>query len=273
MKIRTKGLAVLACAVTVAGTTVGIAGASGRPERPAGAAPADGAVGAPADGAPPSVPAHPRTSNLTCNSLTFAWDASTDDVGVAGYDIYHDGQFMKSVDGTTTSTILTVVPNAQWGLYVNAGDAAGNLSQASDTVNITVPPCQADSVPPTTPGNLKGRASGTTVTLTWSPSTDNVGVVAYDVYRNGSLAGTLTGTPPGTTFTDSGLAASKPYDYTVVARDAQGRLPAPAQGSGAMRSPGAGDRPRRGVLPATPAPVASSRCQGPRAADRKKEMT
>ena len=32
--------------------------------------------------------------------MTFAWNASTDDVGVAFYDVYHDGQLMKSVSGT-----------------------------------------------------------------------------------------------------------------------------------------------------------------------------
>ncbi|MEK8110348.1 hypothetical protein NKG94_50550 [Micromonospora sp. M12] len=41
--------------------------------------------------------------------MTFAWNASTDNVGVAFYDIYHDGQQMKTVSGSTLSTSLTVV--------------------------------------------------------------------------------------------------------------------------------------------------------------------
>ncbi|MGC4816961.1 PQQ-dependent sugar dehydrogenase [Micromonospora sp. DT63] len=173
------------------------------------------------DSQPPTPPGNPRVSGLTCNSVTFAWNASTDNVAVAFYDIYHDGQLMTSVSGGTLSASLTVVPGATWGLYVNARDAAGNVSQASATVTITPPPCQADTVPPSTPTQLTGTASGTTVTLRWTASSDNVGVRAYDVYRNGVKIGTVTGAPPATTFTDSGLAANTTYQYQVLARDGQ----------------------------------------------------
>ncbi|MET8530116.1 PQQ-dependent sugar dehydrogenase, partial [Micromonospora sp. NPDC005172] len=176
------------------------------------------------DTQPPSTPGSPRVSGLTCNSVTFAWNASTDNVAVAFYDVYHDGQLIKSVSGSTVSTSLTVVGGATWGLYVNARDAAGNVSQASSTVSISPPPCQADTQVPTAPQQLTGVASGTTVTLSWVASTDNVGVAAYDVYRAGVKVGTVAGTPPATTFIDSGLAATTAYQYYVVARDAQGNV-------------------------------------------------
>jgi glucose/arabinose dehydrogenase len=155
--------------------------------------------------------------------VTFSWAASTDDVGVAFYDIYHDGQQMTTVSGSTLSTVLTVVPGANWGLYVNARDAAGNVSQASRTVSIAVPQCQADTVAPNRPTNLRATATGTTVALTWTGSTDNVAVTAYDVYRNRIKAGTVavSGSNPGTSFTDSGLSAKATFGYYVVARDAQ----------------------------------------------------
>ncbi len=181
-------------------------------------------VNAGADTTPPSVPANQKATNLTCNSVTFSWDASTDNVGVTAYDVYHDGQLIKSVSGTTLSTSFAVVQLVPWGLYVNARDAAGNVSQASDTVNITPPACQVDTQPPTAPGSLKGTVSGTTVTLNWTASTDNVGVTAYDVYRNGALVGTVSGqgSPPATTFVDAGLSPNTTYPYYVVARDAAG---------------------------------------------------
>lgn len=172
------------------------------------------------DTSPPSVPGNPRVSGLLCDAVTFTWDAATDDVGVAHYDVYHDGQLMTTVSGSTLSTGLVVVPGATWGLYVNARDAAGNVSQASTTVPITPPQCQDDTTAPTTPTGLAGSASGTTVTLRWTASTDDVGVRAYDVYRGSGKVGTVTGTPPATTYTDSGLAAATTYQYTVVARDA-----------------------------------------------------
>ncbi len=179
------------------------------------------------DTTPPSVPGSPRVSNLTCSSASFAWNASTDNVGVIAYDVYHDGQQMTSVSGTTLSTTLTVVPGATWGLYVNARDAAGNVSQASTTVTITPPPCQTDTQPPSAPTGPTATASGTTVTLSWTAATDNVGVRAYDVYRGGSKVGSVTGTdavPPTTSFVDSGLTASTTYTYAVAARDAAGNV-------------------------------------------------
>jgi glucose/arabinose dehydrogenase len=184
-----------------------------------------------ADAKPPTAPANPRVSNLVCDAVTFAWDAATDDVGVTAYDIYHDGQFIKQVSGTTLSDRVTVVPGVKWGMYVNARDAAGNVSQASDTVTIAVPQCAPDTVPPTAPTGLSGVADGTTANLTWTSSTDDVGVRAYDIYRDGAKVGSVTGAgsnPPATAFIDSGLAAATTYRYVVTARDAQDNESAPS---------------------------------------------
>ncbi len=180
-----------------------------------------------ADTQPPSVPGGPRATDLTCSSVTFAWNAATDNVGVAFYDVYHDGQLMTSVSGMTLSTNLAVVAGVTWGLYVNARDAAGNVSQASSTVPIAPPQCTVDTTPPTAPGSLAGTPSGTSVTLAWTASTDNIGVRAYDVYRDDTKIGSMTGAAaaaPETSYLDSGLAASTTYRYRVVARDAQANV-------------------------------------------------
>ncbi|NUS62052.1 MAG: glucose dehydrogenase, partial [Saccharothrix sp.] len=179
------------------------------------------------DTTPPTAPANPRTSNLTCTGVTFSWSASTDDVAVAFYDVYHDGQLMTSVPGTALSANLTVTPGATWGLYVNARDAAGNVSQASSTVTITVPQCQADTTPPSTPTGVTATASGTSVTVRWSPATDNVGVTGYEVLRDGVQVGSTSGATT-TSFTDSGLTANTRYEYRVRARDAQANRSTPS---------------------------------------------
>ena len=184
----------------------------------------------------PSVPADPRVSNLTCNAVTFAWNAASDDTGVTAYDVYHDGQLIKTVSGSTLSTGLTVVPGAAWGLYVNARDAAGNVSQASATVPITPPQCQVDTQKPTPPTGLSATPSGTTMSLRWTAATDNVAVRAYDVFRGGVQVGTVNGTAsttPATTFIDSGLAPTTTYSYTVTARDAAGNASAPSTAASA----------------------------------------
>ena len=81
-----------------------------------------------------------------------------------------------------------------------------------------------DTTPPSAPTNLAVTGvTSSTVSLSWTASTDNVGVTGYDVYRNSALAGTTT---TATTFTDTGLSASTAYNYSVVATDAAGNLSA-----------------------------------------------
>ncbi|MBC7954752.1 MAG: PQQ-dependent sugar dehydrogenase [Cytophagales bacterium] len=168
----------------------------------------------------PSVPSNLRLDNLACRSATLSWSASTDNVGVAFYDIYHDGQAITTVGGGTLSTQITLTPGVRWGIYVNGRDAAGNVSQASTSYNVTVPQCTSDTEQPSTPSGLTGSVSGTSATLRWNTSTDNVGVAGYEIYRNDSRIGSTS----GTTYTDSGLSANTAYRYQVAARDAQNNI-------------------------------------------------
>ena len=79
----------------------------------------------------------------------------------------------------------------------------------------------ADEENPSVPQNLAVTGvTQSTVGLSWSSSTDNVGVVAYDVYMGGSLDGSSA----GTTYTSSGLEWGTAYQFTVRARDAAGNV-------------------------------------------------
>jgi uncharacterized protein YkwD/chitodextrinase len=83
------------------------------------------------------------------------------------------------------------------------------------------PPPPADTTAPSAPGTLTATSpSASQITLTWGGATDNVAVTGYRVYRGGVQVGTTT----STTYTDSGLAASTPYSYTVRAYDAASNL-------------------------------------------------
>src|SRR5206468_12680832 len=110
------------------------------------------------------------------------------------YDVYQQGQFVKSVDGNTFSTTVTkLTPTASYGFYVNARDGAGNVSQASNTVSVTTPPSVVDHQPPTVPGNVRlSTVTANSVALVWDPATDNVGVTGYTVYRGGTPVATAT---------------------------------------------------------------------------------
>jgi hypothetical protein len=82
----------------------------------------------------------------------------------------------------------------------------------------------SDTTAPTAPTSL--AASGTTQTttnLSWTASTDNVGVTGYDVYQGATLKGSTT---TATTFAVTGLTASTAYTFTVKAKDAAGNISA-----------------------------------------------
>ncbi|MCP4457809.1 MAG: S8 family serine peptidase [Cytophagales bacterium] len=77
----------------------------------------------------------------------------------------------------------------------------------------------ADTQAPTTPSNLAASSvAETTLTLSWTASTDNVGVTGYDVYQGASNLGTVTGTSANIT----GLTAGTAYAFSVIAKDAAG---------------------------------------------------
>jgi hypothetical protein len=85
------------------------------------------------------------------------------------------------------------------------------------------PPPPPDTTPPTQPGNpTKTSSTQTSVSMSWAPSTDNVGVTSYVVYRNGSGIAFTPGSQ--TNYTDTGLACGTTYTYGVRAGDAAGNV-------------------------------------------------
>ena len=98
----------------------------------------------------------------------------------------------------------------------------------------------ADTSPPSVPGGLIAATSGSTVNLSWTASSDNVGVSRYDLYRSTSAGFTPSpanriGQPTGTSYTDPSLAAGS-YYYRVAAEDAAGNLSAPSNEANATVS-------------------------------------
>ncbi|WP_030454022.1 GH12 family glycosyl hydrolase domain-containing protein [Herbidospora cretacea] len=91
----------------------------------------------PTDTTPPSTP-----SNLTASGTNLSWNASSDNVGVAGYRIYRrqgtSGSFSQVATSTSTSYAATgLAASTTYQFYVSAYDAAGNVSGQSNTVSVT----------------------------------------------------------------------------------------------------------------------------------------
>ncbi|MFC1431924.1 glycoside hydrolase family 6 protein [Streptacidiphilus sp. N1-3] len=192
----------------------------------ANAYPALGSTGGGTDTTAPSVPTGLRVTGTTSSSVSLSWSASTDNVGVTGYAVYRGSTKVATVTSGTTYTDTGLTASTAYSYTVTAQDAAGNVSAASAAVTGTTAGSGGgtDTTPPSVPAGL--TVTGTTsssVSLSWSASTDNVGVTGYAVYRGSTKVATVTS---GTTYTDTGLTASTAYSYTVTAQDAAGNVSA-----------------------------------------------
>jgi len=171
----------------------------------------------PPDTEAPSVPNNLIASDVTHVSFRVDWDPSGDNVGVTGYNIVLDGQFL----GTTTSTNYLFENRASsttYGVQVSAFDAAGNTSALSNTLSVTTqdPP---DTEAPSVPTELTvGGATETTLDVSWNISTDNVGVTGYELFQDGQSQGTYT----SNFATVTGLNPGTVYSYQVRTFDAAG---------------------------------------------------
>ncbi len=82
----------------------------------------------------PTAPANLTLAEPTAGQVGLSWDASTDDTGVTGYDVYANNQLRKSVAGDVTTYTDTQPASANVTYFVRARDAAGNESANSNTV-------------------------------------------------------------------------------------------------------------------------------------------
>src|SRR5206468_2514910 len=155
------------------------------------------------------------------------WAAATDDVGVTGYRVERCAGAecsaftqVAAAPGTTYSD-TGLAPSTSYSYRVKAVDAAGSVHACSPVASATPP---ADTRPPSAPAALPAAARLTYSTLfrSWAAATDDVGVTGYRVERcAGAECGAFTqvAAPPGTTYSDTGLAPSTSYSYRVKAVD------------------------------------------------------
>lgn len=185
-----------------------------------------------------------------------------------------EGAATLSYDFTAGSTTDTNVAS-------NGSDVL--TAPATVTLSITAPSPNPDTQAPTTPSSLTATVVSTTVmSLSWTTSTDNVGVTGYELDRCSGSSCTnflLLASPTNNSYSDTGLTANTAYRYRVRARDAAGNTsayspiasgttqanPPPPSGGGGSAPPSGGSSggggsvslPPVATATATPTPTAT----------------
>ncbi len=134
----------------------------------------------------PTQPGSPAAEVDADGLITFSWTASSDDTAVTGYTVRRNLTEVMTVDADTLSVVLDLGEGTHY-LQVEAFDAAGNVSFRTSPVMVVVTPGGGgDASPPSTPGSLVAvpGADGVSVDVSWSASSDDVGVEGYRVLRN-----------------------------------------------------------------------------------------
>ncbi|NND61627.1 MAG: T9SS type A sorting domain-containing protein, partial [Flavobacteriaceae bacterium] len=92
--------------------------------------------GTPPDTQAPSTPTSLTASGTTDTTTNLSWNASTDNVGVTGYEVFEGGGSLGTVTGTSAN-ITGLTAGTSYSFQVRAFDAAGNNSGLSNTANVT----------------------------------------------------------------------------------------------------------------------------------------
>ncbi|WP_170223053.1 fibronectin type III domain-containing protein [Nonomuraea turkmeniaca] len=94
----------------------------------------------PPDSEPPAAPPNLRVTSMSPLDVALAWDAATDNTGVAGYGIYKDNIKQGNDQATLTRTLTGLAAGTSYTLAVDAADAAGNRSAKTSITQTTPTP-------------------------------------------------------------------------------------------------------------------------------------
>jgi hypothetical protein len=172
------------------------------------------------DKTPPTTPTNLHYTALSHESVTLAWNPSTDNSGSVTYVVSKDGQGFTVPQGQTTYTIDWLSAGRTYNFYVTASDKSLNTSAPSNTVTVTTPP---DTTPPTTPeltGSVRGPSQ---VSLTWTRSTDDLyPFVGYRIIANGAQVTQHVNWYAETSVVLRHLTPATSYTFTIEAHDFNG---------------------------------------------------
>ena len=177
------------------------------------------AVARPADHKAPTKPTNLRVTAKTPWSVSLAWNASTDNSGSLTYRVICSNGSSMLVPQTSTAATFTagLQHMATYSFTVRAFDAAGNVSQPSNSVSATLP---QDTIAPSAPVITLTSVGPTHAVLAWSATDNGPSNLIYAVYKDGVL---LNQPSSATTATAYLLQPATSYTFTAKARDGAGQ--------------------------------------------------
>ena len=174
----------------------------------------------PEDGATLAAPIGLVAVPVSASEISLVWSSAPASTALT-YRVYRAGTEVGTTeDAAYSDGALTA--STTYTYTVVAIDGYGSTSAPSNPASATtLAPGQTDDEAPTPPMNLRAVAgSPTTIRLQWDPSSDDVGVLGYRIYRGG-VEIAIAGTPE---YTDQGLTPATAYTYTVAAFDGAAHL-------------------------------------------------
>jgi hypothetical protein len=167
----------------------------------------------PPDTTPPTAPTGLAASAPNANQVSLTWSPSNDNVGVIGYNVLRNGQMIGG-SVTTSYTDFTVSPSTQYSYTVEAFDAAGNISQASDPATVTTPAPSTN--PPVISAVASSNVTQTNATITWTTDIPSSSQVLYGTSSSYDHNTTLDSTQVTShSQTITGLTAGTTYHFAV----------------------------------------------------------
>ncbi len=195
------------------------------------------------DTEPPSIPTGLTGTAESAQDIFLQWNPSTDNKGVASYEVYQNisgGPFgdshylLKTVTAPMVSTHVTedkdgnaLAPATEYHFSVRAVDTSDNKSNFSAAATVTTPDVANDTTPPSPPENLHfAEVRSFHIVITFDAAVDNSGgsgIRQYHIYKNSSLVADIS----TTSYEDMDVVENQSYSYYVVAEDFAGNLSDP----------------------------------------------
>ena len=149
------------------------------------------------------------------STITLTWSEPRPVTGTVDYSLFRNGVRVAKNIRTRTYADKNLKPSTKYSYVVKSVDKSGRSLRSSQALHVTtssVPDRQAPTIPQNLTVNVVTEQS---LVLTWSPSSDNVKVSGYEVFRNGNSIAKIT----ASSFADGKLQADTVYRYSVRAFD------------------------------------------------------